>query len=123
MKPEEKLDQILRFLNDSFLKDDIKFQHSKTICELSKLKVSPAEAYMILQKLNLDGYVEVLEENQWMFKINYNGIIFNRTGGYTSSLLDLKRKRFKEEIYNILVAVGTTLAGLYGVWQLFTELF
>ena len=122
MNPEKKLDKVLKYLYAEFTEENIKFQHSKSICEFGELNVNPAEAYMILNKLNIDGYVDVFESNQWCFKINYNGILFHRNGGYQQELKDLKRKRFKEDTFNIIIAVGTLLAGLYAIWQLWLEI-
>ena len=121
MTPEEKLDQILTSLHKEYQKENLKYRHCKEICEFSQLKVNPNEAYMILLKLNQDGYVNVLESNQWSFQINYNGILFYRSGGYVQELKDLKRKRIKNDIYNVVVGLGTFLAGAYGLWAIWKE--
>ena len=121
MKPEEKLDEILKYLFSEYEKGNIRQQHSKAICELAELKVEPHEAYMILEKLNLDGYLTVSESNQWMFIINYDGILFHRYGGYKQELNDLKRKRIKNDIYNVAVALGTFLAGGFALWSIWKE--
>lgn len=122
MKPEEKLDRILKYLYDEFEKGNAQLRHSKSICQLAGLKINSNEAYMILEKLNLDGYLTVSDSNQWMFSINYEGIMFLRYGGYKQQLKDIKRKRLKNDLYNILVAVGTSLAGFYALWQVWIEL-
>jgi hypothetical protein len=122
MKPEEKLDKILTYLYTEYEKENLKYEHSKSICHFAELKVNPTEAYMVLLKLNADGYVDMLDSNQWSFQINYNGILFCRSGGYEQELKDLKRTRFKNDIYNVMVAVGTSLAGLYAVWQIWIEI-
>ncbi|QDW21819.1 hypothetical protein [Flavobacterium sp. KBS0721] len=121
MKPEVKLDHILKFLYEEYLKDNILYVHSKEICHFAELDVSPSEAYLIMEKLNIDGYVDVSHSNQWMFKINYNGVLFHRKGGYEDELRDINRKRTKEDIYNIITAVGAIIAILYAVWQFFIE--
>jgi len=121
MKPELKLDHILKYLYEEYSKENILYRHSKEICLLSNLKVSPSEAYLILLKLNVDGYVDMSDTNQWMFKVNYNGILFHRQGGYETQLKDVNRKRIKEEIYNIITAFGATIAGLYAIWQFCIE--
>ena len=101
-KPKSEL--LMKFISYYYfhssekVEENIKFQHSRSICEFGELNVNPAEAYMILNKLNIDGYVDVLESNEWCFKINYNGILFHRNGGYQQELKDLKRKRFKEKL-------------------------
>lgn len=122
MKPEENLDAILSYLFNEYEKEKLGYVHSKSICQLGNLKVNSAEAYMTLLKLNSDNYVDMLDSNQWMFQINYNGILFIRSGGYKQKLKDLKRKRIKEDIYNVMIAVGTSLAGLYAIWQFWIEL-
>ena len=86
MKPEDKLDKILTYLYNEYEKEDLKYEHSKTICQVADLKVNPTEAYMVLLKLNGDGFVDMLDSNQWMFKLNYNGIVFCRSGGYKQEL-------------------------------------
>jgi hypothetical protein len=118
MKPEKKLDKILNYLHQEYTKDNINYVHSKVICQLADLNVNPSEAFLILDKLNIDGYVQVSQDNQWMFKINYNGILFHQNGGYHQEIKDLKRKRFKEDIFNVIIAGGTLLAGFYAIWQL-----
>lgn len=122
MKPEKKLDYILNYLCKEYIKESISYKHSKNICQLAELDVNPSEAYMILLKLNSDGYVDMLESNQWMFQINYNGILFNRNGGYTQELEDSKRKRLKDDIFNGIIAIGSLLAGIYAIWQIWIEL-
>lgn len=122
MTPESKLDHILKSLYERYKEGHILYLHSKAICELAKLTVPPAEAYLIMVKLNSDGYVDGLETNQWMFKINYEGILFFQEGGYKAQLRDKKRKRIKEDIYNIITATGAIIAGLYAIWQVYIEL-
>ncbi len=122
MKPENKLDKILKYLYNEYEKEHLKYEHSKTICHLSELKVNPTEAHMVLLKLNADGYVDMSDSNQWMFRINYNGILFSRSGGYKQALNDLKRKRIKNDIYNVMVALGTFLAGAYAIWAIWKEI-
>lgn len=122
MKPENKLDKILKYLYNEYEKEKLNYEHSKTICHLSELKVNPTEAHMVLLKLNADGYVDMSDSNQWMFRINYNGILFSRSGGYKQALNDLKRKRIKNDIYNVIVALGTFLAGAYAIWAIWKEI-
>jgi len=122
MKPEDKLDQILTYLYNEYEKENLKYEHSKSICHFAELKVNPTEAYMVLLKLNADGYVDMSDSNQWLFQINYNGILFHRSGGYKQELNDLKRKRIKNDIYNVVVGLGTFLAGAYGLWAIWKEL-
>lgn len=122
MKPEYKLDKILTYLYNEYEKENIKYEHSKTICHFAELKVNPTEAYMVLLKLNSDGYVNMSDSNQWMFQINYDGILFYRSGGYKQELNDLKRKRIKNDIYNVVVGLGTFLAGSYGLWAIWKEI-
>ena len=122
MKPEDKLDKILTYLYSEYEKENIKYEHSKAICHLAELNVNPTEAYMVLLKLNSDGYVNMSDSNQWKFQINYNGILFHRSGGYKQELNDLKRKRIKNDIYNVVVGLGTFLAGAYGLWAIWKEL-
>jgi len=122
MKPEDKLDLVLTYLFDEYEKESLKYEHSKTICYFAELKVNPTEAYMVLLKLNSDGYVDMSDSNQWMFQINYNGILFCRFGGYKQELNDLKRKRIKNDIYNVMVALGTSLAGLYAIWAIWKQI-
>jgi hypothetical protein len=121
MKPENKLDKILTYLFVEYEKENLKYEHSKTICHLAELKVNPTEAYMVLLKLYADGYVDMSDSNQWMFQINYNGILFCRSGGYKQELKDLNRKRIKNDIYNVMVALGTSLAGAYAIWEIWKE--
>lgn len=121
MKPEEKLDQILKYLYNEYQNENLKYAHSKTICHFADLQVNPTEAYTILLKLNADGYVDMSASNQWMFQINYDGILFYRSGGYKQELKDLKRKRIKNDIYNVMVALGTSLAGAYAIWEIYKE--
>ncbi|WP_258105855.1 hypothetical protein [Marinoscillum sp. MHG1-6] len=122
MNPEQKLDKVLTYLNREYANENIKFQHSDNICKLAKLDITPSEAYMVLQKLNSDRYVNVSDSNQWMFQINYNGIVFIRSGGYKQQLKDLKRKRIKNDIYNVAVGLGTLLAGLYALVEIWKYL-
>lgn len=122
MKPEDKLDKILTYLFDEYEKENLKYEHSKIICHFAELKVNSTEAYMVLLKLNEDGYVDMLDSNQWMFQINYNGILFCRSGGYKQELKDLNRKRIKNDIYNVMVALGTSLAGAYAIWEIWKEI-
>ena len=122
MKPEEKLDKILTYLYTEYEKENLKYEHSKSICHFAELKVNPTEAYMVLLKLNADGYVDMLDSNQWSFQINYNGILFCRSGGYKQELNDLKRKRIKNDIYNVVVGLGTFLAGAYALWEIWKEI-
>ncbi len=121
MKPEEKLDKILSYLYNEYENENIKYEHSKSICHFAELNVNPTEAHIVLLKLNLDRYVDISDSNQWSFRINYNGILFCRSGGYKQALKDLKGKRIKSDIYSIMVALGTSLAGLYAVWQFWIE--
>ena len=76
---------------------------------------------MVLLILNADGHVDMSDSNQWMFQINYNGILFCRSGGYKQELYDLKRKRIKNDIYNVAVGLGTFLAGTYALWAIWKE--
>ncbi len=122
MKPEEKLDKILTYLYTEYEKENLKYEHSKSICHFAELKVNPTEAYMVLLKLNTDGYVDMLDSNQWSFQINYNGILFCRSGGYKQELNDLKRKRIKNDIYNVVVGLGTFLAGAFALWEFWKEI-
>lgn len=122
MKPEDKLDTILMYLYKQYEKDNLKFEHSNMICHYVELKVNATETYMILLKLKVDGYVDMSDSNQWMFQINYNGILFCRCGGYKQQLKDLNRKRIKDDIYNVMVAVGTSLAGAYAIWEFLKEI-
>jgi hypothetical protein len=122
MKPEDKLDTILMYLYEQYDKDNLKFEHSNTICHYVELKVNPTETYLILLKLNADGYIDMSDSNQWMFQINYNGILFCRCGGYKQQLKDLNRKRIKDDIYSVMVAVGTSLAGAYAIWEFLKEI-
>ena len=97
-------------------------RHSKYICQLAGLKFEPYESYLILEKLSLDGHVRVNESNKWMFEINYNGVLFVRYGGYKQEFKDLKRKRIKNDIYNVAVGLGTFLAGVFALWSIWKEL-
>ncbi|MEQ8812883.1 MAG: hypothetical protein RIE59_27675 [Imperialibacter sp.] len=121
MSPEDKLDQVLTYLYSEYEKGSLKFEHSKTICHSAELKVSPSESYMVLLKLNSDRYVDMSDANQWEFRINYDGILFNRSGGYKQQLKDLSRQRIKNDIYNAVVGLGTLLAGAYGLWAIWKE--
>ncbi|RJE70962.1 hypothetical protein BGP76_09295 [Reichenbachiella sp. MSK19-1] len=76
-------------------------RHSKSICELTGLKINPHEAYIISEKLSLDGHLTVDESDKWVFSINYEGIMFHRYGGYKQQLKDIKRKRLKDDLYKI----------------------
>lgn len=122
MKPVEKLDGVLKYLYNEYLNGKVDFDHSNNICEKSKLLISPGEAYLILSKLHMDNYLIISSANNHMFKINYNGILFHLNGGYTQELADINRKRFKDEVFNWIIAIGTFLAGLYAIWQLLLEL-
>lgn len=122
MTPEEKLDKILLYLFTEYTKGKIPFEHSKNICINAGLNISPTESYLILLKLNSDGYVDMSDSNQWLFQINYNGILFFNSGGYYQELKDLKRKRVKNDIYNVVVGLGTFLAGLYALLQFLKEI-
>lgn len=95
--------------------------HSKNICHFAGLKVEPHEAYLILEKLSLDGHLTVNDSNQWMFEINYNGVLFVRYGGYKQEFKDLNRKRIKNDIYNVAVGLGTFLAGAFALWSIWKE--
>lgn len=122
MKPEEKLDKILKYLYSEYEKGNINQQPSKFTCESAGVRVNHQEAYMILEKLNLDGYLNVGELNKNMFIINYEGILFHRSGGYKQELNDLKRKRIKKDIYNVIVGLGSFLAGIFATWSIWKEI-
>ncbi|EKF56246.1 hypothetical protein I215_01948 [Galbibacter marinus] len=122
MNPENKLDHVLKYLYDQYQKENLTHDHCKDICKLAQLNVNQSESYIILSKLQHDGYVDTLSQNKWLFRINYNGILFHRYGGYKQKLKDVKRDRFKKDIYNWMIAIGTSLAGLYALWQFWLEI-
>jgi len=123
MNPENKLDQILLYLYNEYQRKNLNHNHSIDICELAGLNVDSEESYLILLKLNHDGYVDVSNSSRNLFRLNYNGIFFHRSGGYKQKLKDLERDRFKKDIYNWMIAIGTSLAGLYALWQFGLEIF
>ncbi|MBE7661475.1 hypothetical protein [Tenacibaculum finnmarkense] len=121
MKPEEKLDKVLNYLYSEYIKGNMEQKHSKNICNSAGLKIHNHEAYLMLEKLSLDGYLKVNDSNKWMFEINYNGVLFVRYGGYKQEFKDLNRKRIKNDIYNVTVGLGTFLAGAFALWSIWKE--
>ena len=114
-----KLDTVLSYLCNEFEKGNIGHQHSKDICQKAGLNVVPSEAYLILDKLNFDFYLDVSNTNQWMFCINYNGIVFNAKGGYTKQIKDLKIERLKKKLHNAIVIIGIIIGAIFSVYKIF----
>ncbi|MCB0735993.1 MAG: hypothetical protein KDC92_00675 [Bacteroidetes bacterium] len=107
----EKLDAVLKHMTVN-----PQSEHSKTICENANLDIEADEANRILKKLNTDKYVD-MTENQWCYEINYNGIIFSESGGYNGQISEIKSKRTYQSLLNIIVALGTFCAGIYGLLE------
>jgi hypothetical protein len=52
------------------------------------------------------------------YKLTFGGEVFLQKGGYDQELKDNKIKRNRDIVYTLSVAIGTALAGLYGLFEI-----
>ncbi len=97
MTSHKKLDKALEIMYKEYENGNSLFLHSKSVCEKAKLKVKPQEAHLILRKLNYDEYLDVDISNEWIFRINCNGVLFYLNGGYAVCNKHKRLKKFKKD--------------------------
>ena len=76
----------------------------------------------VTTKLVKDGYildnVKVTNHNVKV-EITFEGRLFYESGGYTEQLRQSKSKTNRQNLLNIIVALGTGFAGVYALWQFY----
>ncbi len=84
-------------------------------------KFQPKDIHEIIYKLEKDGYLTNIEFYKGGVggNITFEGGLFYESGGYAQQLKDVKSKRFRQSLSNIIVAFGAGLAGLYALWQIY----
>jgi hypothetical protein len=105
MTPIAKLDAVLNYLSDQYIKNDVPLRTGiiaedvgKIYAELNtedfKVEITP-----IINKFVTDGFLDfiVVGNSQRIFSLNYNGYLFYSDGGYT--------KKNKKEKYEKQLAV------------------
>lgn len=124
MEPIEKLDYVLEYLKSvdktqvleaNLVYFDINPQHGEDI-------LSKDECLMAVDKLIRDGYV--VEKTSTMgitaITISFEGSLFQ---GYKNQAKDLLTKRRLARFQSWTLAIGTGLAGLYGLFEITKWIF
>ena len=67
---------------------------------------------------------QIFINNVVLFAVNLKGILFwnEGKGGYVQQLKDIKAEKYRLNLLNIIIALGTGLAGLYALVQFFVWL-
>jgi|SRR5471030_1337930 len=78
---------------------------------------------IVTTKLIKDGYIErpygfSNPESHTIYSLTFEGLIFYQKGGYIYYSKNEKRKNIKDTIYIWAVAIGTSLAGIYGLFEI-----
>lgn len=126
LSPLQKLDKVLEILHD--------YHTEKTNPNIAELllkandQITLSESHLILNKLIADKYAVAIHndsinalvtEKQLTHKITFDGLIFIEYGGYVGQNNLIKARYRKEVAYTISVGIGTALAGLYGLLEIF----
>lgn len=79
--------------------------------ETPSIELNDYELWLILDKLIYDKYI-ISYEKGFLFSVNYNGYLFNKSGGYqaqkNNELMSVKRKNQLD----FLMTFGTWAAGI-----------
>ena len=120
----EQLDKILNYSYDNnlmFTEYDIKkyFENDK---EMSLLGIGDIK--LILDKLANDSYIDnKTYGTDRQYRITWNGKYFKENGGYIQQRKDIKAKKYRENLLNVIMSLGTGFAGLYGLIYLLKLLY
>ena len=124
MSPIQQLDSVLDVIIN-------KHKGSAKLLEIStfmKKKIAHTSVDILIDKLIKDGYVERPYGsgnplNDTIHRATLEGLIFHQNGGYVNENKIAKIRSRKDEVYTYSVAIGTALAGLYGLFEIAKWIF
>lgn len=139
----EKLDAVLIVLNDASnsLMGAVNFERlhisselklSVILFELTEMgfnDIDSSELAMILEHLIDESYIKSIERTEQdtmnlppqttkFYKIIFKGKVFIENGGYTQKEKIVKREIFRQTLAIWITAIGTGLAGIYGLFEI-----
>lgn len=107
------LDLVLNYLNDN--------RGGHTVFDINKGidRLSNDDIDLIVDKLSEDNYIyKFPEATPSLFKIHYNGVILIQSDGYAGLYKRLKAEDNRNYVLNVATALGTSLAGAYGLLEI-----
>lgn len=82
----------------------------------AEYNIDSIESIACTKKLTNEGYIEKLPSGITI--ITLDGLLFISNGGYTQKIKDIKAERFRQTLATWMTAIGTALAGIYGLVEM-----
>jgi len=117
------LDEVLTQLKDKtekepLMKEDILWYANRLF------ETSNRNKRTIMEKLIKDGYAARLDiEGIDKYFITFEGLIFIKKGGYSNQHKKESKTKFILSFQTWLIVIGTVLAGIYGIFEMFKFFF
>ncbi len=125
----EKLDFVLNAMDKVF------WEEYRTLTEITKDskilgKININELPAIINKLNKDAYIDfelndskdIIFDSEKKYRITFEGKLLNESGGYRWKIKRESTLTNLQSLQTWVIAIGTALAGLYGIYQLINAL-
>ena len=122
--PIQKLDLVLGIVTQT---PDYNSISIVEIVHKAKSEIKASDVELVLNKLIEDKYVKFFDVQTATtspytsrnYSITFSGLVFHEQGGYTTENKNKKWKTRKDAVYTIAVAIGTFLAGVYSLIEIF----
>ena len=133
LSPIQKLDKVLSYLNSQ----SEQWHNVPDVMQNISFITTISEMFFILIKLEKDGYAiseertEIIDRagnigktyTEKFYIINFEGKYLNKTGGYKYKIKRQTTSTNLQSIQTWSIAVGTALAGIYSLYELWKHVF